>query len=426
MHNVITLILGGGRGTRLYPLTRIRSKPAVPLGGKFRLVDIPISNALHAGLDRIFVLTQFNSASLHRHVTTTYRFGYFQEGFVDILAASQTLGEQQTDWYEGTADAVRKTLSHLEGYNVERVLILSGDQLYRMDFAEVIREHVERGATVTVSGVVKGPDEVSGLGIMRMDRKGRIEGFVEKPGSSEEVEGFEIPTGLLPEGAGSGGPCYAASMGIYLWELKALKEALAAHPEAADFGHEIIPAAVDSYDVYAHLFDGYWEDIGTVGSFFEANLALTREKPPFQFFHKGRSIYTRPRYLPPARVHGGKTQDTVLADGADLRHCTVIHSVVGIRAVIRRGAEVRDTVIMGGDLYPDTKAGEQDIPPIGIGEGARIRRAIIDKNARIGRDVVIEGKEGIEDRDEDHFSVRDGIVVIPKNTVIPDGTRIKA
>jgi len=426
VHKVITLILGGGRGTRLYPLTRVRSKPAVPLGGKFRLVDIPISNALHAGLDKIFVLTQFNSASLHRHITTTYRFGHFQEGFVDILAASQTLEDQQTDWYEGTADAVRKTLSHLEGYNVERVLILSGDQLYRMDFADVIREHVGRDARVTVAGVVKAPHEVQGLGIMRMDRQGRIEGFVEKPGSSEEVEGFEIPTSLLPEGCSTEGPCYAASMGIYIWELDALKDALAARPEATDFGHEIIPAAVEAYDVYAHLFDGYWEDIGTVGSFYEANLALTREKPPFQFFHKGRSIYTHPRYLPPARVHGGKTQDVVLADGADLQHSTVIHSVVGIRSVVRKGAEVRDAVLMKADLYPTSRTGEEDVPPIGIGEGATVKRAIIDKNARIGRDAVIEGREGAEDRDEEHFSVRDGIIVIPKNMVIPDGTRIKA
>jgi glucose-1-phosphate adenylyltransferase len=422
--DTITIILGGGRGTRLYPLTRYRSKPAVPLGGKFRLVDVPISNALHAGLRRIFILTQFNSASLHRHVHTTYTFGLIDSGFVDILAASQTL-QDGTDWYEGTADAVRKTLQHLEGYRVERVLILSGDQLYRLDFEDVISEHIERGAEVTVAGNLVAGEATSGLGIMKIGPRGRITGFVEKPASEDEVEGFEVPADLYPEGASAEEKPYAASMGIYVWELEALREALDAHPEATDFGHEIIPATIGSYSVYAHLFDGYWEDIGTIGSFYEANLMLAQPEPPFEFYHHGRAIYTHPRYLPPARIRGATIKHAIIADGADLDEVTVSNSVVGIRQLIRKGAEVRDSVLMGADSYPSVRPDDADGVPMGIGEGTGIRRAIIDKDARIGRNVVIEGKEGVEDRDEDHFYVRDGIVVIPKGAVIPDKTRIK-
>jgi glucose-1-phosphate adenylyltransferase len=423
--DVITLILGGGRGTRLFPLTKYRGKPAVPLGGKFRLVDIPVSNALHAGLNRIFILTQFNSASLHRHISSTYTFSHLQSGFVDILAASQSL-EDQVDWYEGTADAVRKTLSHLDGYHARRVLILSGDQLYRMDFRKVIREHVDRGAQVTVAGVIKPAEETAGLGIMKVDARGSVTGFVEKPKTREELTGFELPTDVLPAGRRDGAPRYAASMGIYVWELEALREALREHATATDFGHEIIPAAVRSYRVYAHLFDGYWEDIGTIRSYYEANLSLVQPDPPFEFFHRGNTIYTHPRNLPPARVVGGSLRDVIISEGSDLADCTVTNSVIGVRSVIRRGAEVHDTVLLGADQYPESlpEAGAQ--VPIGIGENARIRRAIVDKNAHIGRGVHIEGREGAVDREEEHFYVRDGIVVIPKNALIPDKTRIKA
>ncbi|MFC1529380.1 sugar phosphate nucleotidyltransferase [Gemmatimonadota bacterium] len=301
MKNTMTLILGGGRGSRLYPLTRYRSKPAVPLGGKFRLVDVPISNAIHAGLHRIFVLTQFNSASLHRHISHTYTFSHISNGFVDILAAAQTPAPHD-DWYEGTADAVRKTLSHLEGYDIERVLILSGDQLYRINFEDVIAKHVERGAEVTVAGNLVAPAETGALGIMKVDESGRIIDFVEKPDSTELISGFEIPASLYPAGSHPEEHPYAASMGIYIWELEALKDALEANPEATDFGHEIIPAAIGSRSVYACLFDGYWEDIGTIGSFYEANLSLARPDPPFEFYHQGRAIITHPRYLPAARV----------------------------------------------------------------------------------------------------------------------------
>jgi len=424
MRNVITLVLGGGRGTRLYPLTKYRSKPAVPLGGKFRLVDVPISNALHAGLRRIFVLTQFNSASLHRHITATYTFSLISEGFVDILAASQTLGERE-DWYEGTADAVRKTLSHLDGYRVQRVLILSGDQLYRLNFEEVLAEHIERGADVTVAGHLVPPESTHGLGIMKVDRTGRITGFVEKPESPELVKGFEIPAALYPKGSSSANKPYAASMGIYIWEIGPLKEALLSSPDAHDFGHEIIPAAVDTYGVYAHLFDGYWEDVGTIGTFYEANIALTQPDPPFEFYHRGRPIYTHPRHLPSARVRGGTIKNALLADGADLDRSVVTNSIIGVRSIIREGVEIRDSVLMGADFYPTARREKGGQPPVGIGEGTTVTRAIIDKNAAIGRDVQIEGREDAENMEGDLFCLRDGVVVIPKGISIPDGTVIK-
>lgn len=424
MDDTITLILGGGRGSRLFPLTQYRSKPAVPLGGKFRLVDVPISNALHAGLHRIFVLTQFNSASLHKHISTTYTFSHLSSGFVDILAASQT-PEPQTDWYEGTADAVRKTLSHLEGYNARRVLILSGDQLYRLNFEDVLQRHIENGAHVTVAGHLIAGGETEGLGIMKVDTSGRITGFIEKPGSPDEVAGFEIPGELYPEGSSPEARPYAASMGIYVWELNTLEEALAKYADATDFGHEIIPSAVGSCDVYSYLFDGYWKDIGTIRSFYEANLALTEPDPPFQFYSDGRAIYTHPRYLPPARVRGGTIKDAILADGCDLEECTVTHSVIGVRSIVRKGAQIIDSVLMGADSYPSAKPQTGDDPPLGIGTDARIERAIIDKEAKIGRGVHIEGREGGEDRDGDDYYIRDGIVVIPKNAVVADGTTIK-
>lgn len=425
MDDTITLILGGGRGERLFPLTKHRSKPAVPLGGKFRLVDIPISNALHAGLRQIFVLTQFNSASLHRHISATYTFSHLSEGFVDILAASQTINER-VDWYEGTADAVRKTLSHLEGYHVKRVLILSGDQLYRLSFEDVLAEHVAHGAEVTVVGNLIARRGTEELGIMKVDPTGRIIGFAEKPESPEQLTGFEIPPGLYPEGSSPKKKPYAASMGIYIWELAALKEALLSRPDAHDFGHEIIPGAVDSYAVYSHLFDGYWEDVGTVGTFFEANIALAQPDPPFEFYHRGRAIYTHPRNLPPARVRGGTIKNAIIADGADLDESVVTNSVIGVRSIIRRGVEIRESVLMGADAYPSMKPGTGEGIPIGIGEETTIRRAIIDKDARIGRSVRIEGRAGSEDRDEEHYYVRDGIVVVPKGAVIPDNTRIRA
>ena len=425
MKDTITIILGGGRGTRLYPLTRYRSKPAVPLGGKFRLVDVPISNALHAGLRRIFVLTQFNSASLHSHIHTTYTFGHIDAGFVDILAASQSLHDQ-TDWYEGTADAVRKTLSHLEGYEVKRVLILSGDQLYRLNFEDVLAEHVERDAEVTVVGNLIPADRATGLGIMKVDVQGRITGFVEKPSSVDEVQGFEVPGELYPEGTSPEEKPYAASMGIYVWEIGALREALRHHADATDFGHEIIPSTIGSYAVHAHLFDGYWEDIGSIGSFYEANLKLAQPEPPFEFYHRGRAIFTHPRYLPPARIRSATIKHVILADGADLDEVTVTNSVIGIRQIVRKGAEIRDSIIMGADFYPSMRPEDTEGVPVGIGEGTTIRRAIVDKDAHIGGGVLIEGKEGAEDRDEDHFYVRDGVVVIPKGAVIPDKTRIKA
>ncbi len=421
----MTLILGGGRGSRLYPLTRYRSKPAVPLGGKFRLVDVPISNALHAGLHRIFVLTQFNSVSLHRHISNTYTFSHLSSGFVGILAATQTPAPQE-DWYEGTADAVRKTLSHLEGYDIQRVLILSGDQLYRLNFEDAIAGHVERNAEVTVGGNLIVPPDAGNLGIMKIEGSGRVTDFIEKPGSVEQLSGFEVPSELYPEGSRPEEQPFAASMGIYVWELDALKEALDAHPDATDFGHEIIPAAIGTRAVYSYMFDGYWEDIGTIGSFYNANLSLARPNPPFEFFHHGRAIYTHPRYLPAARVRSATIRDAILADGCDLEACTISDSVIGVRSILRKGVEIDASILMGADAYPSMRPGDSDLPPLGIGEGSVIRRAIVDKDARIGRDVRIEGREGAEDRHEEDYSIVDGIVVITKNAVIPDGTEITA
>ncbi|MFC1628629.1 glucose-1-phosphate adenylyltransferase [Gemmatimonadota bacterium] len=425
MKNTMTLILGGGRGSRLYPLTRYRSKPAVPLGGKFRLVDVPISNALHAGLHRIFVLTQFNSVSLHRHISNTYTFSHLSSGFVDILAATQTPAPRE-DWYEGTADAVRKTLSHLEGYDIQRVLILSGDQLYRLNFEDVIAGHAECGAEVTIAGNLTAPSDAGALGIMKIEESGRVIDFVEKPESVEQISGFEVPSELYPEGSKPEDQPFAASMGIYVWELDALKEALDSHPDATDFGLEIIPAAINSRSVYSYIFDGYWEDIGTIGSFYNANLSLARPDPPFAFFHDGRAIYTHPRYLPAARVKEATIRDSILADGCDLEACTISDSVIGVRSILRKGVEIDTSVLMGADSYPAMRPGDTDLPPLGIGEGAIIRRAIIDKDARIGRNVRIEGREGAEDRHEEDYSIVDGIVVIAKKAVIPDGMEITA
>ncbi len=422
VQKILTLILGGGRGTRLFPLTRVRSKPAVPLGGKYRLVDVPISNALHAGLDRIYVLTQFNSASLHRHIRSTYSLGHLSDGFVEIQAASQTLGES-TDWYEGTADAVRKTLERLDDWAAERVLILSGDQLYRMDFREVLAQHREREAEVTVAGNLIERTAFSGLGIMQIEPGGRIAGFVEKPDRIEELAGFEVPTELYPEGSTPEVKPWAASMGIYVWELQALREALDANPGTTDFGHEIIPAAIGKRNAFAYLFDGYWEDIGTIGSYYEASLALAEPDPPFKFKHRDAQIYTHPRYLPPVRIGNARVQDTLLADGCGLHECTVEHSIIGVRSIIRSACEIRDTVMMGADFYPNERPGD---PPLGIGEGSRIERAIIDKNARLGRRVVLQGRSGAEDTEGEGYYVRDGIVVIPKGVALPDGTEIIA
>lgn len=407
------IILGGGRGARLFPLTEERSKPAVPFGGKYRLVDVPISNCLNGGIRRVFVLTQFNSASLHNHVMRTYRFDSFGRSFVDILAAEQT--PRRTDWYQGTADAVRRNLRHLMNRpGVERALILSGDQLYRMNLRELVSEHVETGAEVTVAVTPVAREETSRYGILQLGNDGSVRRFVEKP-KGDELEGLETRDGFL------------GSMGIYLFDRGVLEQALN-DSDANDFGHGILPELVGKRRLFAYVFRGYFEDVGTIRTFYGANLDLTDPLPRFSFYEPLAPIYTHPRFLPGSKIDDCRIVRSLVTEGCILNQCQIHHSVVGIRSRIERGATVRDTVVMGADFYQFPHEIEADHaagrPPIGIGPGAVIEGAIVDKNARIGRDVQIVDRDGREAFDGDGYFIRDGIVVVPKDVVIPDGTRI--
>ncbi len=428
MPRVICLILGGGRGTRLFPLTKSRSKPAVPIGGKYRLIDIPISNCIHSGLNQIFVLTQFNSVSLHRHITNTYDFDPFGGGFVEILAAQQTM--QHESWYQGTADAVRRNIPYFTESHFDLVLILSGDQLYRMDFREMIRDHLENKADATIAALPVGEKEAQSCGIMRIDSDARVNDFEEKPKTPEKLARVRTdPDWLDRHGIRSGGRAYLASMGIYLFNKSMLVEMLAS-TTATDFGKELFPQAIARHRVQTHLFDGYWEDIGTVGAFHQANIELTRDSPAFDFSFRGREIYTRPRYLPCARINGAMIKNSLVGDGAVIGRGSVIeNSVIGIRARIGANVTIRDTYIMGSDSFetPDdqaanTRAGR---PNFGIGDGSSVENAIVDKNARIGRNVRILNESGIVDsEDAPHYVIRDKVAVIPKYTILQDGTTI--
>lgn len=420
--DVLSVILGGGAGTRLFPLTKDRAKPAVPLGGKYRIVDIPISNCLNADLRRICLLTQFNSSSLHRHIQESYRFDNFSHGFVEILAAQQRTESER--WYQGTADAVRQNLVHLADYGHDLVLILSGDQLYRMNFRLLLERHVASGAQVTVATTPVRPEAAHAFGIMGMEPSGRIVRFVEKPTDPAvqaslrvdwtRVEGLQEPVDpdALP-----------ASMGIYVFDRDVLAEALAG--TEADFGKHVIPRIIGSHRVHAFQYQGYWEDIGTIRSFYEANLDLCEPLPKFNFYDPVSPIFTHARYLPGTKIIKSRIERSVIADGCIINDAVIEHSLVGVRARIEAGATIRDSLVMGADFYetPDRNRPE-GAPPIGIGQGAWIERAIVDKNARIGDSVRItpEGKPG--DVDGPNFHVRDGIVVIPKNAVIPSGSEI--
>jgi glucose-1-phosphate adenylyltransferase len=415
--DVLSVVLGGGRGTRLYPLTKLRTKPAVPLGGKYRLIDVPISNSINSGIERIFVLTQYLSASLHRHVQRTYRFDVFSDGFVEILAAEQTL--EGDNWYQGTADAVRQQIHRLLSRGGEDVLILSGDHLYRMDYGRFIRFHRENRADVTLAVIPVSAADASRYGILKTNDAGRIVAFEEKPKGADTLV-------RLQSRRGSDRP-YLASMGIYVFRIDVLARLLE-EAEGDDFGHHIAPAAVQRVRTYGFPFDGYWEDIGTIDAFYRANLALTLPDPPFDFYDPHCPIYTRSRFLPPSREDGCRMERVVMAEGCKLYDVEIEESVIGLRSMVRPGARLRRVVIMGADFYEGEDEKEENRrlgrPHVGIGHDAHIERAIIDKNARIGRGVVISSHEGEPDRDEEHYSIRDGIVVIPKNTVIPDGTTI--
>lgn len=427
MKDVLAIILGGGAGTRLYPLTKLRAKPAVPLAGKYRLIDIPISNCINSEIFRIYVLTQFNSASLNRHLSRAYNFSGFNEGFVEVLAAHQT--PESLDWFQGTADAVRQYLWLFKSWDISEYLILSGDHLYRMDYGEFIQRHRETQADVTVSVVPIDEKRASAFGLMKMDQAGRIVDFSEKP-KGDALKEMRVDTtvlGLPPEQAEQSP--YIASMGIYVFRPEVLVQLLESFPGRTDFGKEILPSAAATHNIQAFLFSGYWEDIGTIEAFYEANLALTPDpEPQFSFDSEQAPIYTRSRYLPPSQLFDCQVTNSIVGDGCILKNCQIDHSVLGVRTHVESGCMIQDTLIMGADYYqPDTERQrdvEQGKIPVGIGVNTTIRRAIIDKNARIGSGVELVNKERIEeaDREDQGFYIRSGIIVVLKNAVIADGT----
>ncbi|NEP14297.1 MAG: glucose-1-phosphate adenylyltransferase [Symploca sp. SIO2C1] len=429
MKRVLGIILGGGAGTRLYPLTKLRAKPAVPLAGKYRLIDIPVSNCINSDILKIYVLTQFNSASLNRHIARTYNFSGFAEGFVEVLAAQQT--KENPSWFQGTADAVRQYLWMLQDWDVDEYLILSGDHLYRMDYRLFVERHRETGADITLSVVPIDEKRASSFGLMKIDDKGKVVDFSEKP-TGDALTKMQVDTtilGLTAEQAKKNP--YIASMGIYVFKKEVLAKLLQANPEQTDFGKEIIPASANDYNLQAYLFNGYWEDIGTIEAFYDANLALTQQpQPAFSFYDREAPIYTRARYLPPSKLLDCQITRSIIGDGCILKNCRINHSVLGIRSRIESGCIIEDSLIMGADFYKRFAEEQSDLQvnnvPLGIGADTTIRRAIIDKNAHIGRDVRIINKDRVDEaeREQQGFLIRNGIVVVLKNAVIPDGTVI--
>ena len=415
MNDVLTLILGGGRGTRLFPLTHMRSKPAVPLAGKYRLIDIPISNCLHAGLQRIFVLTQFNSASLNRHVAQTYRLDMFSEGFVEVLAAEQT--PDSSAWFQGTADAVRQAARHFKGFDAEYFLILAGDHLYRMDFNELLESHIEGNADITIAVQPVSADDATQMGILKFDDLGQITGFEEKPNAARLAEiGTSIPRGSVAGGTTPEKP-FVASMGIYVFNREVLIEMLEA--PGVDFGREIIPKAITTHAVSPYVFRGYWADVGTIDSFYDANIQLTRRGAPFNFFHPRWPIYTHPRFLPATRAFDSRLESTIVAEGCYLDRCTVSSSVVGIRTKISPGASITRSVLLGADYYEEDTAA--NAIPLGIGHDVVLDRVIVDKNARIGDGVRLVNESGVQHADGDGYYIRNGIIIVPKGARVGAG-----
>lgn len=417
MQNVLGLILGGGQGTRLHPLTSERAKPAVPLAGKYRLIDIPMSSCLHAGIDKIAILTQFNSASLHRHIYRTYVRDVFAKGWVQILAAEQT--PRSRDWYQGTADAVRKQWMEISEAKTEHILILAGDHLYRMDYRKFAQYHVDHKADVTVAVQPVPAADAHGLGILKLDDESRIVEFKEKPQTIEELSGLE--SGSNPDKP------YMGSMGIYIFRTEALIKLLEKH-EGVDFGKNIIPAAMDSNRVYGYEFNGYWEDIGTIRRFYEVNLDMAKANPPFDFYDRERPIYTRPRFLPGSEIHGASLYNVLIGDGCRIHEATIRHSVIGLRSIVDASVTMNRVVMMGADYY-ETDADKAENkrsgrPNVGIANGCVIEDAIIDKNARIGRGVIIRSIPNRLDEEKENWVARDGLIIVPKNAVIPDGTVI--
>lgn len=424
--NVVAVILGGGAGSRLFPLTRERSKPAVPLGGKYRLIDVPVSNCINSNVTQIFVLTQYNSASLNRHISQTYRFSSFSTGFVEILAAEQT--KESPDWFQGTADAVRQILPHLRDWRVGNLLILSGDHLYRMDYRKFLARHTETNADVTISVIPANPTDAEGFGLLKTDADGTIVEFREKP-KGADLEAMRVDTSNfgLSEDESIKRP-FLASMGIYVFNYAKLVELLNENPSAMDFGGEIIPSAIGSCNVQAHLFDSYWEDIGTIRAFYDANLDLASPLPKFNFFDTSAPIYTRSRYLPPSKLHGCDIDNSMVSEGCILNGVYARNSIIGLRSRIDSGAKIENSILMGSDFFESIEEIKADLessrPYLGIGKNTEIRRAIIDKNVRIGKNVKLLNESNIKfyDADDGSFYIREGIIIVPKGSTISDET----
>ena len=420
-NEVLAIILGGGQGSRLFPLTQLRSKPAVPIAGNYRLIDIPVSNCLHADIRRIFVLTQFNSASLNRHVSQTYRMDLFSPGFVEILAAEIT--PENTNWFQGTADAVRKAARHFIRYDADYYLILAGDHLYRMDYCEMVDAHIERKADITIAAQPCSPEDATQMGIFRFDRQGHIVAFEEKPNAGRLAEiGQSIPRGATVAGAPPDKP-FVASMGVYVFSRDVLLELLAAS-DARDFGREVIPSALDKYRVNSFLFRGYWADVGTVESFYDANIMLTKPGSPFKFYDPHRPIFTHARFLPGSRLVDARMHDAIVSEGCYLARCTVEQSVIGIRTHVQENTTIRRSVLLGADYFEsdDAAPARGDAPRLGIGRDAVLDKVIVDKNARVGDGARLVNEKGIQHADGDGYYIRDGIIVVPKDGVIRPGT----
>ncbi len=423
MQDVVAVILGGGRGTRLFPLTKTRSKPAVPLAGNYRLIDVAVSNCINSHIDRIFVLTQFNSASLNQHVSRTYRFDSFSTGFVEVFAAEQT--PSSLDWFQGTADAVRKALPQVIARNPKEVLILSGDHLYRMDYVDLLARHRMMQADISIAVKPVTPSKATELGILRADARGRITEFREKPRGKllRDMRTNTRTLGLAPDDAAK--RPYLGFMGIYLFSLDVLRELLERDPRMIDFAKEIIPDAIPRLKVQSYVFDGYWEDIGTIRAFYEAHMRLVAPLPPFNLFDEDRPLFTHYRFLPGPKVNGAKIDQAILNSGAIIDRATINRSIIGVRSRIAAGTEIDDSIVMGADHY-EMPWDKHEGPPLGIGMKCVIRRAIIDKNVRIGNRVRLENRKGIESYDDpdERYYIRDGVIVVPKGAVLKDGVEV--
>ncbi|MFC1570646.1 glucose-1-phosphate adenylyltransferase [Candidatus Omnitrophota bacterium] len=417
MSEVLCVILGGGRGTRLFPLTKERCKPAAPLLGKYRLIDVPVSNCLNSGFNRIYILTQFLSESLNKHISRTYKMDNFTQGFIEIMAAEQSMDD--TDWFQGTADAVRRCLKHFNDPAIKHIFILSGDQLYKMDLRDMYRYHLEKGAELTVACNYVQPEAVSRLGIMGVNDDTKITEFVEKPKKPSEIKGMAVGSGRNKR--------FLGSMGIYLFDKQALIDILY-KDKKTDFGKEIIPEAIETKSTYAFLFDGYWRDIGTIKHFYEENLSLTGSVPPLDLFDEKWQIFTRTRYLPPAKFEDSCLEKSIVSEGAIILSSKIVHSVIGLRFRVGDNSVIEDTIAMGSDFYETVGEMEQrsaeGIPPLGVGKNCHIRKAILDKNVKIGDNVKILNAKEVENFDGPNYFIRDGIVIIPKGEVIPSGTVI--